>query len=73
MDNEGERDEHLLIFSAQLNGSVFIAFTSKALSMRGPGAAGAQVTNNNTILPRRRQQQKNTHTHTHRHIAYALG
>ena len=40
-ERERERDEHLLIFSAQLNGSVFIAFTSKALSMRVAGAAGA--------------------------------
>ena len=48
MDNEEEeRDEHLLIFSAQLNGSVFIAFTSKGIigAQEQPGAH--QVTNKN--------------------------
>jgi hypothetical protein len=70
MDNEKERerDEHLLIFSAQLNGSVFIAFTSKALSRSGPGAAAGatQVTNNNK---EQRIKKKKKPTQHRLHIA----
>lgn len=62
MDNEKERDEHLLIFSAQLNGSVFIAFTSKAFIEERPRSSSraTQVTNNNKASKERKKEKKNT-------------